>query len=139
MGIAVIVCAIPEGLPLAVTISLAYSVRKMMDDNNLVKKISSCETMGNADCICTDKTGTLTENKMTVVEVWSNNQTFPSSKAKEHTHFWDFFRRSVFYDCTVHFCINPNTGQMDCMGSKTEVACVNLWLEQEGFQTNAHH
>lgn len=78
IGISVVVCAIPEGLPLAVTISLAYSVRKMMDDNNLVKKINSCETMGNADCICTDKTGTLTENRMTIMEVWGALENKPS-------------------------------------------------------------
>jgi len=70
VAVSVIVCAIPEGLLLAVSISLAYSVRKMMDDNNLVKKIHSCETMGNADCICTDKTGTLTKNQMTVMQIW---------------------------------------------------------------------
>jgi len=74
IGISVIVCAIPEGLPLAVTITLAYSVKKMMDDNNLVKKINSCETMGNADCICTDKTGTLTENLMSIMEFWFNQK-----------------------------------------------------------------
>lgn len=74
IAVSVIVCAIPEGLPLAVSVSLAYSVRKMMDDNNLVKKIQSCETMGNADCICTDKTGTLTQNLMTVKYVWIDNK-----------------------------------------------------------------
>jgi len=52
--------AIPEGLPLAVKLSLAFSVKKMLKDNNLVKQLASCETMGGADCICSDKTGTLT-------------------------------------------------------------------------------
>lgn len=70
VAVSVVVCAIPEGLPLAVTLALAYSVMKMLEDQNLVKKINSCETMGNADCICTDKTGTLTENLMTIKEVW---------------------------------------------------------------------
>lgn len=58
--------AVPEGLPLAVTISLAYSVGKMAKENNLVRKLHSSETMGNANEICTDKTGTLTQNKMSV-------------------------------------------------------------------------
>ena len=52
-----LVVAVPEGLPLAVTISLAYSVRKMMRDNNLVRHLDACETMGNATAICSDKTG----------------------------------------------------------------------------------
>jgi len=52
---------------------------KMLEDNNLVKKINSCETMGNADCICTDKTGTLTENLMTIKEVWTQGEVFKST------------------------------------------------------------
>ncbi|CAL8077870.1 unnamed protein product [Orchesella dallaii] len=67
-GITVLVVAVPEGLPLAVTLSLAYSVKKMMKDNNLVRHLDACETMGNATAICSDKTGTLTTNRMTVVQ-----------------------------------------------------------------------
>ena len=59
IGIAVVVVAIPEGLPLSVTLSLAYSVKKMLNDNNLVRKLQACETMGGADCICSDKTGNI--------------------------------------------------------------------------------
>lgn len=70
VSITVIVVAIPEGLPLAVTISLAYSMAKMRADQNLVKVLSACETMGNCTTICSDKTGTLTQNKMSVVEAW---------------------------------------------------------------------
>lgn len=60
IGITVVVVAIPEGLPLAVTLSLAYSTKKMLMDNNLVRKMAACETMGGAAMICSDKTGTLT-------------------------------------------------------------------------------
>ena len=67
-AITVVVVAVPEGLPLAVTIALAFSVQKMLKDNNLVRHLHSCETMGNATCICSDKTGTLTTNRMTVVD-----------------------------------------------------------------------
>lgn len=70
VGVSIVVVAVPEGLPLSVTISLAYSVRKMMDDNNYVRTLSACETMGNATVIATDKTGTLTENKMKVLKGW---------------------------------------------------------------------
>jgi calcium-translocating P-type ATPase len=64
--VSIIVVAIPEGLPLAVTLSLSFSIKKLMDNNNLVRKMHACETMGGANIICTDKTGTLTMNVMLV-------------------------------------------------------------------------
>src|SRR5271170_1257006 len=67
VSISLIVVAVPEGLPLAVTLSLAYATIRMIQDNNLVRVLKACETVGNATTICSDKTGTLTENKMTVV------------------------------------------------------------------------
>nr|POE75950.1 putative calcium-transporting atpase 13, plasma membrane-type [Quercus suber] len=69
-AVTIIVVAIPEGLPLAVTLTLAYSMKCMMADNAMVRKLSSCETMGSATIICTDKTGTLTLNEMKVTEFW---------------------------------------------------------------------
>ncbi|EFA81180.1 hypothetical protein PPL_06017 [Heterostelium album PN500] len=66
-SITIVVVVVPEGLPLAVTIALAYSMLKMLKDNNLVRKLEACETMGSVTTICSDKTGTLTENKMSVV------------------------------------------------------------------------
>uniref|UniRef100_A0A671S5R6 Calcium-transporting ATPase n=1 Tax=Sinocyclocheilus anshuiensis TaxID=1608454 RepID=A0A671S5R6_9TELE len=74
IGVTVLVVAVPEGLPLAVTISLAYSVKKMMKDNNLVRHLDACETMGNATAICSDKTGTLTMNRMRVVQVFISDK-----------------------------------------------------------------
>jgi P-type E1-E2 ATPase len=71
VGIIVVVVAIPEGLPLSVTISLAFSVKKMLNDQNLVRKMEACETMGGANNICSDKTGTLTMNKMTLSQIWN--------------------------------------------------------------------
>jgi len=68
-GMTIFVVAVPEGLPLAVTIALAFSVKKMMDDMNMVKTSSACETMGSATTICSDKTGTLTTSMMTVMKV----------------------------------------------------------------------
>lgn len=67
IAVALIVVAVPEGLPMAVTLALAYSMRKMANENNLIKKMHACETLGATTLILTDKTGTLTENKMTVV------------------------------------------------------------------------
>ena len=74
--ISIIVVAIPEGLPLAVTLSLAFSIKKLMDYNNLVRKMHACETMGGANYICTDKTGTLTKNEMSVFKVLTGNDQF---------------------------------------------------------------
>eukprot|EP00522_Entomoneis_paludosa_P018104 CAMPEP_0172445354 /NCGR_PEP_ID=MMETSP1065-20121228/5177_1 /TAXON_ID=265537 /ORGANISM="Amphiprora paludosa, Strain CCMP125" /LENGTH=1091 /DNA_ID=CAMNT_0013196157 /DNA_START=159 /DNA_END=3434 /DNA_ORIENTATION=+ len=68
IGVTIVVVAVPEGLPLAVTISLAFSTKKMLADQNLIRHLAACETMGNATNICSDKTGTLTENRMTVVK-----------------------------------------------------------------------
>jgi Ca2+ transporting ATPase len=66
LGVTITVVAIPERLSLALTLSLAFSVKKMLLDNNLVRKMEACETMGGANMICSDKTGTLTMNKMTL-------------------------------------------------------------------------
>ena len=71
VGITIVVVAVPEGLPLAVTISLAYSVNQMRKENNLVRRLEAAETMGGANEILTDKTGTLTQNKMTVVQYFA--------------------------------------------------------------------
>ncbi len=68
IGVTIVVVAVPEGLPLSVTIALAFSTKKMLADNNLIRVLAACETMGNATNICSDKTGTLTENRMTVVK-----------------------------------------------------------------------
>ena len=78
ISITIIVVAIPEGLPLAVTISLSYSSAQMRKLNNLVRSLDSCETMGGATYICTDKTGTLTQNQMTVMASYSLQQAFSS-------------------------------------------------------------
>ncbi|KAA8544925.1 hypothetical protein F0562_019680 [Nyssa sinensis] len=69
-AVTIVVVAIPEGLPLAVTLTLAYSMKRMMADQAMVRKLSACETMGSATTICTDKTGTLTTNQMTVTTFW---------------------------------------------------------------------
>jgi Ca2+-transporting ATPase len=67
VAVTIVVVAVPEGLPLAVTLALAFATTRMLKDNNLVRLLRACETMGNATTVCSDKTGTLTENKMSVV------------------------------------------------------------------------
>lgn len=86
IGIIVLVVAIPEGLPLAVTMTLAFSIGKMLKDNNFVRRMESCETMGNAEFVCTDKTGTLTKNEMLVTSFYN----FTSDKNLEETTKDDF-------------------------------------------------
>lgn len=75
-AITILVVAVPEGLPLAVTLSLAFSVMRMQKDKNLVKHLDACETMGSATIVCSDKTGTLTKNRMTVMRAFLGNQSF---------------------------------------------------------------
>lgn len=121
-GITVLVVAIPEGLPLAVTISLAYSVKKMQKENNLVRKMQACETMGGADMICSDKTGTLTQNKMTINEFWagsmyiSTNKDNNLNKTSSPTHFY-LLKESIFTNTSAF--IDPVKGEQ---GSKSEIA-----------------
>lgn len=83
MAVTLIVVAVPEGLPMAVTLSLAYSMRRMLRTGNLVRKLHACETMGAVTTICTDKTGTLTANRMTVEEVTILDSDGHSSDDKE--------------------------------------------------------
>lgn len=85
VGVAVIVVAVPEGLPLAVMISLAYSIKRMLQDNNDVKRLSSCEIMGGADNICSDKTGTLTLNMMKVTNIWAGKDIVVSQELNNAT------------------------------------------------------
>ncbi|KAI6238552.1 ATPase and Haloacid dehalogenase hydrolase domain containing protein [Aphelenchoides fujianensis] len=84
IGVTILVISIPEGLPLAIALSLTYSVRKMMKDNNLVRHLDACETMGNATTICSDKTGTLTTNRMTVVQSYLCEKLNPDEKSQPH-------------------------------------------------------
>jgi len=90
VGITVLVVAIPEGLPLAVTISLAYSVMKMQAEQNLVRRLHACETMGGVDNICSDKTGTLTQNVMTVTNMFIDNKDYDFMNNKHLFELKDF-------------------------------------------------
>jgi calcium-translocating P-type ATPase len=124
-GITVVVVAVPEGLPLAVTLALAFAVRKMTLDNNLVRHLDACETMGNATTICSDKTGTLTTNRMSAVECWVGEtfyKTIPDkSKIKENIR--DLIYDSVSVNSNYTSAIEPpkQLGEIaKQIGNKTE-------------------
>ena len=80
IGVTIVVVAVPEGLPLAVMISLSYSVKKMLMDKNFVKRLASCEIMGGANNICSDKTGTLTKNEMYITNLYLGNKNYQVSE-----------------------------------------------------------
>ena len=109
LAVTIVVVAVPEGLPLAVTLSLAYSTKKMMNDNNLIRKLDACETMGNATNICTDKTGTLTMNRMTVVEGWFGDvvKTYSAevSSSKKSSHI-DLVKSDLNAIVSEHIILN---------------------------------
>jgi len=133
IAISVVVCAIPEGLPLAVTISLSFSSAKMRKLNNIVRKLASSETMGGVTVICTDKTGTLTQNKMTVVGYISCDQVHLvkekggvsainlSTKIHGDTisvkvnndNAWNLLLQGVFFNSDARIEVNPDKGNSE--------------------------
>lgn len=133
MAVTIVVVAVPEGLPLAVTVSLAYSTGKMMKDNNLIRVLSACETMGNATCICSDKTGTLTQNQMTVVSCWSVGSYFPTSvpSATEiDPHVLAFLAKGIAINTTANIIHKADAaGGYIIVGNRTESALL-LMLQQ---------
>uniref|UniRef100_A0A1A8EZX3 Calcium-transporting ATPase n=1 Tax=Nothobranchius korthausae TaxID=1143690 RepID=A0A1A8EZX3_9TELE len=134
IGVTVLVVAVPEGLPLAVTISLAYSVKKMMKDNNLVRHLDACETMGNATAICSDKTGTLTMNRMTVVQAFigdSHYKNVPEPDAID-PKVLDMLVNSISINSAYTSDIQAperEGGLPRHVGNKTECALLGLVLE----------
>ncbi|KAJ6242903.1 calcium-transporting atpase [Anaeramoeba flamelloides] len=133
VGITIVVVAVPEGLPLAVTISLAYSMKKMMQDNNLVRKLESCETMGNATCICSDKTGTLTKNEMTVVEGYFFGEKYEQVPdcEKFDEKYMEIFVRSIALNSKAYFHYDELKKKDIVMGSKTEGALLIMLKKWE--------
>ncbi|TVQ44756.1 MAG: calcium-translocating P-type ATPase, PMCA-type [Gloeocapsa sp. DLM2.Bin57] len=128
IAVAVIVVAVPEGLALSVTLSLAYSMQKMTQQNNLVRTMNACETIGAATVICSDKTGTLTQNKMCVSEV-----NFPEITTNEANLDSTMAGQLVVEAIAVNSTANLDRNQeVKILGNPTEGALL-LWLEERGF------
>lgn len=121
IAVTVVVVSVPEGLPMAVTLSLAYSMQKMLQTNNLVRKMHACETMGATTVICTDKTGTLTENLMTVAEA----QFYGTEGAGSR-----LVQEGLVFNSTATLD-KASDGSTRVFGNPTEGALL-LWLDREG-------
>ena len=147
IGVTIVVVAVPEGLPLAVTISLAFSTKKMLADQNLIRHLAACETMGNATNICSDKTGTLTENKMTVVK-----GVFADTRHEDVAHSTRSFKISdkaqhVLLEgiacCSTAKLVPPVDGSKDdrstWIGNKTEAALLimasSIWGHHDDWES----
>lgn len=120
--VTLIVVAVPEGLPMAVTLSLAYSMRRMLKTNNLVRKMHACETMGATTVICTDKTGTLTQNQMRVSEMAIDRET------EEHRAL---AREAIAVNSTASLDFT-DAHHPTALGNPTEGALL-LWLNDQGY------
>ncbi len=120
--VTLIVVAVPEGLPMAVTLSLAYSMRRMLKTNNLVRKMHACETMGATTVICTDKTGTLTQNQMRVSEMAIDRET------EEHKAL---AREAIAVNSTASLDFSDDH-HPTALGNPTEGALL-LWLNDQGY------
>ncbi|MCD8394585.1 MAG: cation-translocating P-type ATPase [Bacteroidales bacterium] len=123
VAVTLIVVAVPEGLPMAVTLSLAYSMRRMFKTNNLVRKMHACETMGATTVICTDKTGTLTQNRMRV------SQMIPAKGIDERV-----LHEGIAVNSTAF--LDETTSEPTVIGNPTEGALL-LWLRDKGLKYDA--
>ena len=126
IAVTLVVVAVPEGLPMSVTLSLALSMSRMLKANNLVRKMHACETMGATTVICTDKTGTLTQNQMRV-----NTTSFFPLKDQHLTEDKAsmLIREGIAINSTAN--LNRQDGTVKTLGNPTEAAML-LWLDAQG-------
>ncbi|XP_068932078.1 LOW QUALITY PROTEIN: plasma membrane calcium-transporting ATPase 2-like [Petaurus breviceps papuanus] len=136
IGITILVVTVPEGLPLVLTLSLAYSVKKMMKDKNLVRHLDACETIANTTAICLDKTGTLTMNRMTVVQAYigeTHYQKLPKTNSIPGA-ILEYLLKGIAVNCSyTSNVILPKDGKklVQQIGNKTECALLGFLLHLE--------
>ena len=128
IGVTIIVVAVPEGLPMSVTLSLALSMKRMLSTNNLVRKMHACETMGATTVICTDKTGTLTQNQMKVYnyDFYDYNDCLNKNNSNETKQNPDIIYESIAVNSTAYLDFS-DPGKVKALGNPTEGALL-LWL-----------
>ncbi|KAL0410263.1 UNVERIFIED_CONTAM: Calcium-transporting ATPase 10, plasma membrane-type [Sesamum latifolium] len=143
VAVTIVVVAVPEGLPLAVTLTLAYSMRKMMADKALVRRLSACETMGSATTICSDKTGTLTLNQMTVVEAYACGKKVdpPDNKSLLPPRVISLLVEGVAQNTTGSVFVPEGGGALEVSGSPTEKAILqwglNIGMDFSGVRSES--
>ncbi|KAM0021315.1 putative P-type Ca(2+) transporter [Helianthus debilis subsp. tardiflorus] len=140
--VTIVVVAVPEGIPLAVTLTLAYSMRKMMADRALVRRLSACEIMGSATTICCDKTGTLTLNMMTVVDAYiCGKKTDPLNVSELPSGATSLLIESVAQNTTGSVFLPKDGKDVEVSGSPTEKAIlqwgVNLGMNFEAVRSES--
>ena len=128
IAVTLIVVAVPEGLPMAVTLSLAYSMRRMLKTNNLVRKMHACETMGATTVICTDKTGTLTQNQMKIYQ--TNFYSLQNQKLNDD-EISILVKEGIAVNSTASLDISDRV-KIKVLGNPTEGALL-LWLKENGL------
>ncbi|XP_056177002.1 calcium-transporting ATPase 10, plasma membrane-type-like isoform X1 [Syzygium oleosum] len=131
VAVTIVVVAVPEGLPLAVTLTLAYSMRKMMADKALVRRLSACETMGSATTICSDKTGTLTLNQMTVVVAYARGRKVdpPDSNSQLSTCLISLLIEGIAQNSNGSVYVPEAGGDAEVSGSPTEKAILQWGIK----------
>ena len=128
IAVTLIVVAVPEGLPMAVTLSLAYSMRRMLKTNNLVRKMHACETMGATTVICTDKTGTLTQNQMKIYK--TNFYSLADQKLSDN-EISTIIKEGIAVNSTASLDLS-DANKAKVLGNPTEGALL-LWLKDNGI------
>ncbi|RWR87964.1 putative calcium-transporting ATPase 13, plasma membrane-type [Cinnamomum micranthum f. kanehirae] len=138
-AVTIVVVAIPEGLPLAVTLTLAYSMKRMMSDNALVRKLSACETMGSATITCTDKTGTLTLNQMKVTRFWIGEEVVSADEgiSEIDPEVLKFLHQGVGLNSTGSVYRPNSTSLPEFSGSPTEKAILSWAVLEMGMDTQS--